>query len=49
MEGQEESFRTALFGGELVTGMDGSTIAALPKENVLKLLKQYNRISKSGK
>jgi len=49
IEATEEAILNSLFAAESMTGRDGNTIEALPNEKFLKLLKQPNRISKSGK
>lgn len=44
IEATEEAILNSLFAGETMTGRDGHTIKALPKDKVLELLKKYNKI-----
>jgi D-aminopeptidase len=44
IEATEEAIINALFAGKTLTGINGNTVHALPKEAVIRLLRQYNRI-----
>jgi len=44
MEATEEAIVNALFAGKTLTGINGNTVHALPKEAVIRILKKYNRI-----
>jgi len=44
IEATEETIINALFAGKTLTGINGNTVHALPKEAVIRLLRQYNRI-----
>ena len=47
IEATEEAILNALFAAESMVGRNDHAIQALPKEEVLKILKKYNRIVKS--
>ncbi len=44
IEATEEAILNSLFAAETMTGRDGHTIEALPKDKVLELMKKYNKI-----
>jgi len=44
VEATEEAIVNALFAGRTLTGINGNTVHALPKEAVIRLLRKYNRI-----
>lgn len=44
IEATEEAIINALFAGETMTGINGNTVYSLPKEEVVELLRKYNRI-----
>jgi D-aminopeptidase len=44
VEATEEAIINALFAGKTLTGINGNTVPGLPKEAVIRLLRQYNRI-----
>jgi D-aminopeptidase len=44
IEATEEAIINALFAGKTLTGINGNTVHALPKEAVVRILRQYNRI-----
>lgn len=44
IEATEEAIVNSLFAAETMTGKDGHTIKALPKDDVLKILKRYQAI-----
>jgi D-aminopeptidase len=44
IQATEEAVINALFAGQTMTGINGNTVHALPKEKVIRLLKKYNRI-----
>lgn len=44
IEATEEAIINALWAAETMTGKDGHSIQALPKDEVIKILKKYNRI-----
>lgn len=46
IEATEEAIINSLFAAETMTGKDGRKIEALPKEEVIKILKKYNVIKK---
>lgn len=46
IEATEEAIVNALFAGKTLTGINGNTVYGLPKEAVLRILKQYNRLPK---
>jgi D-aminopeptidase len=46
IEATEEAIINSLFAAETMTGKDGRKIEALPKEEVIKILKKYNVIEK---
>lgn len=46
IEATEEAIINSLFAAETITGKDGRKIEALPKEEVIKILKKYNVIKK---
>lgn len=44
IQATEEAIVNALFAGKTLTGINGNTVYALPKEKVVSLLKKYNRL-----
>ncbi|MBX2970071.1 MAG: P1 family peptidase [Cyclobacteriaceae bacterium] len=46
IEATEEAIINSLFAAETMTGKDGRKIEALPREEVIKILKKYNVIKK---
>ena len=44
IEATEEAILNSLFAAQTMTGRDGNTIEKLPIEEVLKIMKKYNRI-----
>ncbi|WP_247232534.1 P1 family peptidase [Telluribacter sp. SYSU D00476] len=44
IEATEEAIINSLFGAETMTGSQGHTVEALPKQKVLELMKQYGRV-----
>lgn len=44
IEATEEAILNSLFAAETMTGRDGHTIEALPREQVLEIMKKYGRI-----
>lgn len=46
IEATEEAIINSLFAAETMTGKDGRKVEALPKEEVIKILKKYNVIEK---
>ncbi|WKZ58675.1 MAG: P1 family peptidase [Cyclobacteriaceae bacterium] len=46
IEATEEAIINSLFAAETMTGKDGRKIKALPREEVIKILKKYNVIKK---
>lgn len=44
IEATEEAIINSLFAAEDMTGKDGRTVKALPKQEVLEIMKRYNRI-----
>lgn len=46
IEATEEAIINSLFAAETMTGKDGRKVEALPKEEVIKILKKYNTIPK---
>ncbi len=44
IEATEEAIINSLFAAQDMTGKDGRTVKALPKEEVLEIMKQYNRL-----
>ena len=44
IEATEEAIVNALFAGKTLTGINGNTVFGMPKEAVLRILKQYNRL-----
>jgi len=44
IEATEEAIINALFAGRTLTGINGNTVYGMPKDAVLRILKQYNRI-----
>jgi len=46
IEATEEAIVNALFAGKTLTGINGNTVYGMPKEAVLRILKQYNRLHK---
>lgn len=45
IEATEEAIVNALFAGQTLTGINGNTVHGMPKEAVLRILKQYNRLA----
>jgi D-aminopeptidase len=45
IEATEEAIINALFAGQTLTGINGNTVHGMPKEAVLRILKQYNRLA----
>jgi L-aminopeptidase/D-esterase-like protein len=45
IEAVEEAIINALFAGQTLVGINGNTVHGLPKEAVLRILKQYNRLA----
>jgi D-aminopeptidase len=45
IEATEEAIVNALFAGQTLVGINGNTVHGLPKEAVLRILKQYNRLA----
>lgn len=46
IQAAEEAIINALFAGKTLVGINGNTMYELPKENVVSILKKYNRLSK---
>jgi L-aminopeptidase/D-esterase-like protein len=44
IQATEEAIINALFAAKTLTGIDGNTVQALPREAVIRILHQYNRI-----
>ena len=44
IEATEEAIINSLFAAQDMTGKDGRTVKALPKEEVLEIMKRYNRL-----
>lgn len=44
IEATEEAIINSLFAAETMTGKDGRTVQALPRDEVIKIMKQYNSI-----
>jgi len=44
IQATEEAIVNALFAAKTMTGINGNTVYALPKEAVIRVLKKYNRI-----
>lgn len=44
IQATEEAIVNALFAAQTLTGINGNTVYALPKEAVVRILKKYNRI-----
>jgi L-aminopeptidase/D-esterase-like protein len=44
IEAVEEAIVNALFAGRTMKGINGNTVPGLPKETVIRLLREYNRI-----
>ncbi len=45
IEATEEAILNSLFTAETMNGRDGHTIEALPKKEVLELMKKYGRLA----
>jgi L-aminopeptidase/D-esterase-like protein len=45
VEATEEAIVNALFAGKTLTGVNGNTVHGLPKEAVVRILKEYKRIT----
>lgn len=45
IEATEEAILNSLFAAETTVGRDGHTIESLPKEEIIELMKKYNKIS----
>lgn len=45
IEATEEAILNSLFAAETMTGRDGHRVEALPKKEVLEIMKKYNRIT----
>jgi D-aminopeptidase len=46
IEATEEAIVNALVAGKTLTGINGNTVHAMPKDAVIRILKKYNRIPK---
>jgi L-aminopeptidase/D-esterase-like protein len=46
IQATEEAIINALFAGETMEGINGNKVYGLPKERVIQIMKQYNRINK---
>jgi D-aminopeptidase len=46
IEAAEEAIINSLFAAETMAGKDGRKVEALPKDEVIKILKKYNVIAK---
>jgi L-aminopeptidase/D-esterase-like protein len=46
IEATEEAIINALIAGRTLTGINGNTVHAMPKDAVIRILKKYNRIPK---
>ncbi|HET6256143.1 MAG TPA: P1 family peptidase [Puia sp.] len=46
IEATEEAIVNALFAGQTLTGINGNTVYGMPKEAIVRLLQQYNRLAK---
>ena len=46
IEATEEAIINALFAGQTLTGINGNTVHGMPKDAVLRILRQYNRLAK---
>ena len=44
IQATEEAIVNALFAGKTMTGINGNTVPGLPREAVIRLLRQYNRL-----
>ncbi len=44
IEATEEAILNSLFAAETMTGRDGHKVEAIPKNEILRILKEYNRI-----
>ena len=44
IQATEEAIINALFAGKTMTGINGNTVPGLPREAVIRLLRQYNRL-----
>ncbi|HET9434657.1 MAG TPA: P1 family peptidase, partial [Chitinophagaceae bacterium] len=45
IQATEEAIINALFAGETMEGIDGNKVFGLPKDKVVRIMKQYNRIN----
>lgn len=45
IEATEEAILNSLFAAESMTGRDGHTVEALPREQILDILREYNRVN----
>jgi len=46
IQATEEAIINALFAGQTMEGIDGNKVYGLPKEKVVQIMKQYNRMNK---
>lgn len=46
IQATEEAIINALFAGETMEGIDGNKVFGLPKDKVVRIMKQYNRLNK---
>jgi len=46
IEATEEAIINALFAGETMEGINGNKVHSLPKERVVQIMKEYNRVKK---
>ncbi len=46
IEATEEAIINALFAGRTLTGINGNTVYGMPKEAVIRILKNYNRLDR---
>jgi len=44
IQATEEAIINALFAGETMDGINGNKAYGMPKERVIQIMKQYNRI-----
>lgn len=49
IQATEEAIINALFAGETMEGINGNKVYGLPKERVVQIMKQYNRLDKVNK
>jgi L-aminopeptidase/D-esterase-like protein len=45
IEATEEAIVNALFAGRTLTGINGNKVYGMPRETVVRILKQYHRIN----